>query len=34
MLPAFPIPVSVLFLEDPHDNGPQEHKDTPYGEKL
>jgi len=24
----------LFLLEDPHDNGPQEHEDTAYGEKL
>jgi hypothetical protein len=27
-------PRHVLVLEDPHNNGPQEYKDTAYGEKL
>jgi len=35
MLPASSIPVSLsVLLEDPHDDGPQEHEDTAYGEKL
>ena len=34
MLPASPIPFIVLISEDPHDDGPQEYKDTSYGENL
>ena len=33
-LPASSIPVFSFFLEDPHDNGPQEYENKAYGEYV
>jgi len=32
--PASLIPIMFFILEDPHNNGPQEYKDTTNGEEL